>query len=621
MRKQVALKNHAKEIHLIRRRVIILTIFMMSLIVLLIARLTWLQLIQHNIFTTLSEKNWLDLVPVEPTRGLIYDRNGVLLAENIPVFSLEIVPEKVTHLSDLLTELKKIIVLSPTDIAQFQHQLKQHRRFDQITLKLKLSENEVARFAENQYRLNGAFVKAQLIRHYPLGKTLSHVLGYVGRINTDELKHIDPINYSATTYIGKSGLEKFYENTLHGTVGYEQTENDASGQALRILKETYPTPGHDLWLTLDSQLQMAAEKAFANHRGALVAINPNNGEVLALVSEPGFDPNIFVTGINNKNYYELQHSPDRPLYNRALRGLYPPGSTLKPLIALEGLDTSITTPEKTIFDPGFYRLKNSRRIFHDWFRQGHGSVNLKRAITVSCDVYFYDLAQRMGIDLIDHVLSQFGFGQLTGIDLSEELPSIAASPTWKRRVKHESWYEGDTLNSVLGQGYMQTTPIRLATIAATLATQGKSFVPHLVQEETNAIHQHFPHSIEPKPLIEISKIAWWNLVKEAMENVITSRDGTSHHFGKPKNYTVAAKTGTAQMHSMRQSEGPENQDALPEKLRDTSLFIAYAPTDQPKIAIAVVAENDNSAASQIARDVLDYYFLGDKTSHDPKPSL
>jgi len=619
MLRKVALKNHTEEIHLITKRTIILAIIMISLVLLLIARLAWLQLIQHDVFTTLSKKNWLDLTPVEPTRGLIYDRNGVLLAENIPVFSLEIVPDKVTKLPELLTELKKIIELSPIDVAQFYRQLKQHRRFDQITLKLKLSEAEVARFAENQYRLDGALVKAQLIRHYPFNQTFSHVIGYVGRINTNELKKIDSINYSATNYIGKSGLEKFYENTLHGTVGYEQTENDASGQSLRILKETYPKPGRDLWLTIDSQLQAAAEKAFAGHRGALVAIDPNNGEVLALVSEPGFDPNIFVTGISNKNYHELQHSPDRPLYNRALRGLYPPGSTLKPLIALKGLDAEITTPDRTIFDPGFYRLENSRRIFHDWLRPGHGFVNLKHAITVSCDVYFYDLAERMGIDLIDNILAQFGIGKLTGIDMSEELPSVLASPAWKHRVKHESWYPGDTLNSVIGQGYMQTTPLRLATIAATLATQGKPFLPHLVRDETNANHQHFPHSAEPEPTIDIDKSSWWSLIKEAMENVVSSRDGTSHHFGKPKEYTVAAKTGTAQMHSMRQSEGPENQNNLPEKLRDTSLFIAYAPTDKPKIALAVVAENDSGAASQIARAALDNYFLGDKAHHVTTP--
>jgi len=619
MRKQVALKNHTEEIYLITRRTIVASIIIACLIGFLIIRLTWLQIFQHTVFTTLSQKNWLDLVPIEPTRGLIHDRNGILLAENIPVFSLQIVPEKVESMPMLLASLEKIIQLSPNDIAQFHKQLRQHRHFDQVTLKLKLSEQELARFAENQYRFPEALVKAQLIRHYPLGPTFSHVLGYVGRINPEELKHIDPVNYSATTYIGKSGLEKYYETILHGNVGYEQTENDANGHALRVLKEIHPTPGHDLWLTIDSRIQIAAEKAFEGHRGALVAIQPNTGEILALVSEPGFDPNLFVTGISNKDFDTLQTSPDRPLYNRALRGLYPPGSTIKPFIALQGLDTGITTPSFTIFDPGFYKLENSKRLFHNFWRRSYGVVNLKRAIIVSCDVYFYDLAHRLGIQSIDNILSRFGFGQLTGIDITEELPGVLASPTWKHRYKHQSWFEGDTLNSGIGQGYMQFTPLQLAYGVSSLANRGERYRPHLVREEIDGNKNHLFHHPEPLPSVNLQSNSLWNLIKEGMQGVITSHEGTGYHFGNPKQYTVAAKTGTAQVHSMRQDEGREDQSALPEKLRDNSLFIAYAPVNKPQIAIAVVAENDNAAASQIARKVLDYYFLGDQPSHVTPP--
>ncbi|MDX1902408.1 MAG: penicillin-binding protein 2 [Gammaproteobacteria bacterium] len=616
MRKQVAIKNHTEEIHLITRRCIVASIIMAGLIAILMLRLVWLQVVKHHVFTTLSEKNWLDLVPVEPTRGLIYDRNGILLAENIPVFSLEIIPNKVDHLPDLLYDLSKIIQLSPNDIAQFHRQLKQHRRFDEVTLKLRLSEPEVARFAENQYHLNGAFVKAQLIRHYPFANTFSHVLGYVGRINPNDLKHIDATNYSATTYIGKSGIEKFYENTLHGKVGYEQTENDASGQALRILNKIHPEPGHDLWLTIDSRLQMAAEKAFENHRGALVAIDPNTGEILALVSEPGFDPNNFITGISNQDYQNLQNSTDRPLYNRAIRGLYPPGSTIKPFIALEGLDSGTTTPDLTIYDPGWYRLENSNHVFRDWWRQGHGSVNLEKAIVSSCDVYFFDLAHHMGIQAIDDILDRFGFGQLTGIDMSEEIPGVLSSPAWKRRFKQQPWYEGDTLNSVIGQGFMQFTPLQLAQGAAALANHGQRFIPHLVREERDTQQNHFLHRPDPQPAVLLENAGWWNFVRDAMVGVITTRGGTGYHFGRPKQYTVAAKTGTAQVHSMRQDQGRENQNDLPERLRDNSLFIGFAPIQHPQIAIAVVAENDNAAASEIARKVLDHYFLGDSASHE-----
>ena len=611
MRKRVAIKDHQQEIQLINQRCITTLVIMIILILLLIARLTWLQLINHSHFTTLSQKNWLDLVPLEPTRGLIYDRNGVLLAENIPIYSLDIIPNKIVNMPKTLADIARIIPLSDDDIAQFHRELKEHRRFDEVTLKLSLSEDEVARFAENQYHLPGVQVKAHLIRHYPFVNSLSHVLGYVARINLDELKEIDATNYSASNYIGKLGIEKYYEDELHGTVGYEQAENDASGQALRVLNQIKPIPGKNLYLTIDSKLQAEVERALAGHRGAVVAIQPATGQILAMVSEPSYDPNLFVTGINNKDFQALQQSPDRPLYNRALRGLYPYGSTIKPFIAIGSLDLGVVTPEFSISDPGWYKLPTSSHIFHDHKRGGHGTVNLFRAIISSCDTYFFEVAHRLGIQRLDSILEKFGFGQLTGVDMDEELAGVLASPAWKRKAKGAAWYEGDTLNSGIGQGFMQVTALQLATGVTIIANHGKHFIPHFLLAE-----QEPGKAPEPQPPIHQNDVTLdnptaWNTVINAMEGVITAPGGTGYHFGKAP-YSVAAKTGTAQNHSIKNYNSNidhEDQSLLPEKLRDNSLFIAFAPIEKPQIAIAVIVEND-SVAPQIARQVLDYYLLG-----------
>ncbi len=614
MRKRIAIKDHYQEIKLINQRCISMLVIMILLIILLISRLTYLQLMNHDHFTTLSQKNWLDLVPLEPTRGLIYDRNGVLLAENIPIYSLDIIPNKIINMPKTLSEIAKIIPISDDDIAQFHRELKQHRRFDEVTLKLKLSEEEVARFSEMQYHFPGVKIKARLMRHYPFVNSLSHVLGYVGRINLDELQEIDATNYSATNYIGKLGIEKYYEDELHGSVGYEQAENDASGQALRVLNQIKPIPGKNLYLTLDSKLQTAVEQALQGHRGAVVAIQPATGQILAMVSEPSYDPNLFVTGINNKDFQALQDSPDRPLYNRALRGLYPFGSTIKPFIAMGGLDLGVAEPDATIYDPGWYKLPTSSHIFHDHKRGGHGVINITRAIISSCDTYFFDLAHRLGIQRLDNILTRFGFGQATGVDLEEELIGNVASPTWKRKVKGVSWYEGDTLNSGIGQGFMTVTPLELATGVTVLANHGKRMVPHLLLAEQ-----------EPGKALEIQKSTQqtpfdahdpnnWNIVIRAMQGVLTAPGGTGYHFGKLGPYTVAAKTGTAQNHTIKvynlnMSEDHEDQSKLPEKLRDNSLFIAFAPVENPQIAIAVIVEN-YAAASQVARKILDFYLIG-----------
>ena len=607
----ITIKNHIAEIRLITRRCIAMLIIMLILVGLLVLRLGFLQLTKHDLYTTLSKKNWLGLVPLEPTRGLIYDRNGVLLAENIPVLSLDVVPSKVTKLSQTLADISKIIPLSDTDLAQFQRELKQHRGFDEIPLKFRLSETDVARFAENQYRFPGVFVKAHLMRHYPMSGALSHVLGYVGRINTDELEDIDEANYAASNYIGKLGIEKFYEDDLHGTVGYEQAENDASGQPVRILKQIKPIPGKNLYLTIDSQLQVVAENALKGHRGAIIVIKPGTGEVLALVSEPEYDPNLFVEGISTRDFQQLQQSPDRPLYNRALRGLYPFASTIKPFMALAGLDSGIATLADTIVDYGFYQLPNSEHIFRDWRHHGHGVVNITRAIIVSCDTFFYDLAHRMGIKRINNMLTRFGFGELTGIDMGEELPGLLASPEWKRKAKKLPWYEGDTVNSAIGQGFMQATPLQLAVGVSTIANRGIRYVPHLLFAEQIPGQPTDVQTISQLDPVVLRDKSYWDIVTKAMEGVFSSPEGTGAlHFGKLKAYSVAGKSGTAQLYNQTgRTVENDPQLYLAEKLRDHSLFILYAPADKPQIAIAVIVENSKLAGT-VAREILDYYFLG-----------
>lgn len=613
MQKRIAIKNHLQEIRLTTHRCVAIFIIMLILITLLIARLGFLQLARHELYTTLSKKNWLDLIPTEPTRGLIYDRNGVLLAENIPVFSLDIIPEKNKNIPQVLADISKIIPLNDTEIIQFQKEIKQHRRFDEIPLKLRLTEAEVARFYENQYRFPSALIKARLIRHYPLGPMFSHVLGYVGRINLDELEDIDPSNYSASNYIGKIGIEKFYEDELHGTVGYQQAETDASGQPVRILKQIKPIPGKNLYLTLDSRLQLVAEQALQGQSGAVVVIQPATGQILAMVSEPTFDPNLFVTGISSQDYQQLQQAPNKPLYNRTLRGLYPLASTIKPYIALQGLDTGNTTPEYTIFDPGWYQLPNKEHQYHDWKVHGHGTVNLNHALVSSCDTYFFALGHKMGIHAIDDILNRFGFGELTGIDMGEEVSGIIASPSWKRRTKRVNWYEGDTINSSIGQGFMQGTPLQFAQGIATMANRGKRFAPHLLLSEQEAGKPPQPQPATELASVNLNNKENWKIVINALQNVFISSQGTGYaHYGHDMPYTIAGKTGTAQVYSIkhRDEDGKSaKQDQLPEILRDHSLFVAFAPVDNPQIAIAVIAEHSTTAPA-IARKIMDYYLIG-----------
>ncbi|MAZ77984.1 MAG: penicillin-binding protein 2 [Legionellaceae bacterium] len=597
-------KNQRGEKKLFQQRLFSAAIIVFILAILLVARLFYLQVIKHNHYTQLAKKNSVNMIPIAPRRGLIYDRNGVLLADNVPVFSLMVVPDQVKNMNEAINNIQKIIPLSKEEIDDFQKALKQHRPSTPIPLKLKLTQQQVAQFDVNQYQFPGISVKAELIRHYPLGENFSHILGYVGRINQQELEHVNQDNYAGTNFIGKTGIEKFYESLLHGQVGYQQVEVDASGKATKNLSGIVAKPGKNIYLTIDSGLQMAAIKALDNHRGSVVVIQPSTGQVLALVSSPGFDPNAFVDGISSKAYDKLLNNENKPLYDRALRALYPPGSTVKPLLSLQGLDKQIITPDFSIDDKGYFKLPHDPHVFHDWKEGGHGIVNVTKAIIMSCDTFFYQLGYKMGINNIDDILGRFGYGSMTGIDLPDEIPGTLASPAYKMKQYQTHWYPGDTVNTAIGQGYMQVTPLQLASAYATLSERGKRFKPYLLLATVDSSGQKKLNPPKPLAPVKLASQQPWNVVVNAMQDVI-SQEGTAWRFGTPSNYTAAAKTGTSQVISRNLSENYTN---VPVNQRPNSSIVVFAPVNNPQIAIAVVVEHAPGTSAPIARKVADYYF-------------
>lgn len=607
MVKKLAFKDHREDIRIFKRRIIIAAIAVIGLTGLLIFRLDFLQINQHYQYRTLSNQNQLTLLPIPPKRGLIYDRNGKLLAENLPIYNLEMIPDKVGNLDQTLNSLKSIVKITPLEIERFKKALKQHRKFETVPLKIKLTEEEVARFYVNQHHYPGMLINTLLVRHYPEGKETVDALGYVGRINENELKTINKTTYAATHFIGKIGIEKSYEKALHGKAGYQQVETDASGRIIRILERTPPIPGDNLYLTIDTDVQKAAKKSLEGYRGAVVAIDPNNGEVLALVSHPSYDPNLFVQGIPSKIYKALQDDIDRPLFNRSIRGQYAFGSTIKPFLALQGLNTGTITTHTRIQDPGWFKLPTASHIFHDWKKNGHGRVGIRRAIIISCDTFFYRLASKMGIRNIDKIMEQFSFGKETGLDINEELPGLVPTPEWKRASQGESWYGGDTVLSGIGQGYMLTTPLQLAVGASGIAMRGHFYHPHLLlkhQSPDQKEHPFKPKAFEPINLPD----KYWNTVIDAMQQVVGSPMGTGYRrFGGHAPYTAAGKTGTAQLFRYRNMD----KSKIPERLRDNTLFIVFAPVHNPKIAVGVVLENSNNAPV-IARQVTDAYLIEKK---------
>jgi len=611
MIRKLHIKDHGIETRLFKRRAIVAITIIILMILGIVARLVYLQIYSHQHFSTLSQKNRLKIVPLPPTRGLIYDRNGLLLAKNIPSFSLELIPEQVKDIDDTLQRLSKVVAISNSDRQHFKRLVKQKRRFKSIPLRYRLTEEEVARFSVNRHHYKGVSIQARLIRYYPFGSSGVHTIGYVGRIDARELQRIDTANYSATTHIGKLGIERSYEDDLHGQVGYQQEEVNAQNRTLRIIDSTPPISGKDLYLNIDMKLQLYANKVLGDYRGSIVAIDPNNGELLTLVSKPNYDPNQFVTGIGVKSYAALRDSPDKPLFNRTILGQYPPGSTVKPFIGLAGLDAGLANSD--LFCPGWFMLEGDERRYRDWKKHGHGNTNLDKAIVQSCDVYFYELAQKLRIDRMHKFMSLFGFGKKTGIDIIGELAGLFPSREWKRQKRGQAWFPGETLITGIGQGFTLTTPLQLASATATLAMNGLHFRPSIVQS-TQGRDDEKPVRL---PVTRFKSVLLkdpqnWQKVKQSMLRVLHSPRGTARSSGQSAAYKIAGKTGTAQVFGIAQ-DAEYKEEEIDLRLRDHSLFIAFAPFDKPTIAIAVIAENGGSGshvAAPIARKIFDAYLLG-----------
>ena len=623
------MRNPEREVFLFRRRLGLAGVLVLVAFGGLFARFFYLQVVLHDHYQTLAETNRIAIVPIVPNRGLITDRNGVVLAQSYSAYTLEIQPSRVKNLDETIDALAAIVEVQPRDRKRFRKLLDESKNFESLPLRTRLSDEEVARFAVNRYRFPGVEIKARLFRQYPYGEVASHVVGYIGRINERDVARIDEwndvANYKGSDYIGKIGVELSYERELHGKTGFEEVEVDAAGRAVRTLSRTPPVSGNDLRLSLDIKLQEIAEKSFGDRRGALVAIEPSTGDVLAFVSKPGFDPNLFVEGIDSANWELLNDSPDKPLLNRPLRGAYPPGSTIKPFLALAALGTGKRTPQQTIFDPGYFQIPGQAHRFRDDKPGGHGTVDMYKSIVASCDTYYYILASETDIDDNARFLSQMGYGQKTGIDIDGELTGVLPSREWKRtrfagkdyREEHRKWYLGDSISAGIGQGYNAFTPIQQAHAMATIANDGVAFRPHLVKTirdvRTGAVRDVVP---EPSYTVPI-KPEHLAFVKNALIGV--NKEGTSAAAFLKTPYVSAGKTGTAQVYSLK---GEKYSAKIDERLRDHAWFIAYAPADKPRIAVAVLVENGGfgaQAAAPIARQVFDYYLTG-KVTTAPAPT-
>jgi penicillin-binding protein 2 len=603
-----ALKDPYLESRVFGARTVAVLLLVLALLTVLLMRYFSLQILSYDIYRTESDRNRVQLQSLPPKRGLIYDRNGALLAENRPSYVLSLVVERVPELDRTLALLRTMVPVSASDLKKFEARRKRRRPYEAVPLHFRLSEKERALLAVNRYQLPGVVVEAQLVRHYPQGELFSHVLGYVGRINEQEEAAIDEARYRGTNYIGKIGIEKYYEDLLLGGVGYQNVETNALGQVLRVLERTDPTPGADMVLSLDSEVQRAAYHALEGRRGAIVAMDPRNGELLALVSAPGFDTNLFVNGISEEDYSGLRDSPQLPLFNRAVQGQYPPGSTIKPMLGLAGLEYGLIDADFTIRDPGWYVLPGQKRRFRDWTLKvrggGHGAaVNLHQAIEESCDVYFYDLAHRLGIDRIHEFSAPFGLGQTSGLDLTNERSGILPSRQWKRSARNQVWFPGETLNVGIGQGHMLTTPLQLAVMTSIIASRGVHYQPRLLRS-----HSGTQEDAAPALLVEAAD-EHWSQIHLAMRDVFHGQHGSARAVGRGAQVTMAGKSGTAQVVGIAQ-DAEYDAEGLQERHRDHSLFIAFAPLEDPIIAVAVVVENGgggSTVAAPIARKVMERY--------------
>ncbi len=605
-----AIKDHKKEARLFTLRVVLGLLCVLILLSLLISRMAYLQLESHQHFTTLSEKNRLRLLPEPPIRGLIYDRQGRVLAENIPSYTLVITPERVDDIERTVARLAAIVEISEFDIQRFEKQRKRSRRFHSIPLRFRLSDEEVARLAVDRHQFPGVDVEARLMRHYPFNELSVHALGYVGRISERELAQLDHAQYAGTDYIGKAGIEKSYAKLLHGTVGYKRVESNSRGRTLRTLENVPPVPGDNIYLSLDIDMQRAAKNAMNGENGAVVALDPRNGQVLAMISTPEYDPNWFVNGINSTRYNSLSQSKEQPLFNRFLQGRYPPGSTLKPFTGLGAMELGLLDERDHTNCHGWMTLPGNERRYRDWKKQGHGRTDMQKAIVESCDVYFYELAMKMSIDQMYDFLVQFGFNQRTGIDLGGESSGLVPSSEWKKRIKGERWYLGETLISSIGQGFNLTTPLQLAVATGTLAMGGKRMYPQLLLQIEDVLSGTLQaQTIKQAHQVTVHNSENWAYMIDAMKKVVNSPRGTARGIHS-ETFVIAGKTGTAQVFGIAQDE-EYDVEKISKKLHDHALFIGFAPIDKPEIAVAVIVENGGSGgavAAPVARAVMDVYF-------------
>ena len=602
-----AFSDPARERQIFVGRVLLASLLMLAFTAILLARYFDLQINQHQDFVTQSDNNRVHMRPNPPARGVIYDRNGEMLADNQSVSNLTIIRERSNDLEKLIENIGTLVPLSESDVTRFYKRLKRRRPFEQTPLKFNLSEQEQAILAVNEHRLDGVKVSARLSRFYPKRDLFAHVVGYVGRINEREISLIDPIQYSGIDSIGKVGLEKFYENSLLGSVGSEHVETNARGRVMRVLNKVDPDSGNDLVLHVDSNLQKIAFEAFAGERGALVAMDVKTGGVLAMVSAPSYDANLFVSGISQKNYSELLNSADNPMFNRAIQGQYPPGSTVKPLFGLIALDNKTVSPSTRIEDPGFFFMEGIERPWrdHNSERGGHGKgVDLAKAIIESCDVFFYKMGIKTGINILSSNSSAFGLGAKTGIDLPGEATGIMPSRTWKKESRNASWFNGDTINMSIGQGFMLSTPLQLAVMTARIASKGKIIEPRLVKSVGGI-------DLVPAKTKQVKEIdpKYWDYIHDSMRGVVHSARGTATSINRGLTYTMAGKTGTAQVVSIS-ADDAYDKSKLNKRQWDHALFIAFAPFDDPQIAVGLIVENGehgSSAAAPIARSVIDAY--------------
>ena len=609
MKPRRAIKDARSEGELFRRRALAGFALILLGLAGLVARYVFLQVERYDEFATRSQNNRVKPIPIAPARGLIYDRNGVLLANNVPAFRLEVVPEQVDDMQAMLAQLGQVIPLGQDDLDAFRKQLKQSRRFESVPLKMRLTEDEIDRFAVNRWRFPGVDVVPYLNRRYPQGELFAHVIGYVSRIDADDLARLDPARYKGTTHVGRIGIERSYEDVLHGTPGYELVEVNADGRTQRVL-QTYPaTPGRNIYLSIDARIQKAAEAAFDGRAGAAVAIDPRNGQVLAMVSVPTYDPNLFVDGISHADYDALTGAPDKPLLNRALRGVYPPGSTVKPYVGLGGLELGLRTPSDTVLSTGTFYIPGQSRGYRDDRRGGFGTVDLRKAIMWSVNTYFYKLALDMGIDRFSAWMGKFGFGRPTGIDLDGEASGVLPSREWKAKRYKQPWYPGETVIAGIGQGYWAVTPLQLAHALATLAGHGVPYAPRLVmatQTGVDAPKLPLPNPPSGPPLV--TSPAHWQAVEQGMQLVVNDPRGTGYGLGKGFPYTIAGKSGTAERYSRRTDAYNENKNLAYLASRHRAWFEMFAPAEEPRIAVAVVLEQGAwgaSSAGPIARKILD----------------